>query len=242
MSYFILSNMKYFYLCALALLVVSCEQNPPKKVADKKENQTINKTVDSSDISDRDNAASVKSDDYYFNSEKLYSLDQIKPYLPNDYTILDTCTGDLNRDSFADLLVVLKKNREDSTSDITEHPEKRPLLLFLRSADSSYQLAARKDNVVLCIDGGGIMGDPYAALVIKNGYFSVEHYGGSGWRWKRITTFKYVPAEDKWYLHKDASQIHSSVEPEKVFTTVWTTEQFGKVRLEDFNIYEDGPN
>lgn len=44
--------------------------------------------------------------------------------------------------------------------------------------------------------------NPYSGLTIKNGYFSVEHYAGSAWRWTRIPTFKYSKAENDWFYIK----------------------------------------
>lgn len=156
------------------------------------------------------------------------------------YTAIDTVSGDLNLDQYTDMIVVLKKNGEDSTSDVSEHPEKRPLLILLGQADSTYKLAASTNNAVYCIDCGGIMGDPFMDIVIKKGYFSVEHYGGSAWRWERTTTFKYSSTDSTWYLHKDGHKsFHTGDEPEKVETKIKTTKDFGKVPFDKFDIYKE---
>jgi hypothetical protein len=162
----------------------------------------------------------------------------LSQFIPENYTILDTTFGDLNLDQYTDITVVLKKNGEDTTSDIIEHPEKRPLLLLIGQPDNSFTLAGRNDNSVLCVDCGGVMGDPFMDVVIKKGFFSVEHYGGSNWRWTRTITYKYSPSDSSWYLHKDGRESFNTNQPAKVETTITTTKQFGKVPFDKFDIYK----
>jgi hypothetical protein len=99
---------------------------------------------------------------------------------PLGYEILDTATGDLNRDKYRDLLVILKLSNEEENSESS-----RPLLIYIGQKNGELKLVAYNDNVVLCRNCGGIYGDPYSGMVIKRGYFSIEHYGGSNFRWTR---------------------------------------------------------
>ena len=158
--------------------------------------------------------------------------------LPN-YSILDTASGDLNGDAYPDKLLLLKKRGEDTSSDVTEHPEKRPLLVLTGQQDATYKLAARNDNAVLCVDCGGVMGDPYMRLVIKGGYFSIELAGGSSWRWTRTVTFKYASNVHSWFLYKDGQGSFHASEPDKVETKLYTVKDFGKIRFEQFDVYKD---
>jgi len=160
-------------------------------------------------------------------------------FIPKGYHALDITKGDLNRDAYPDAIMILYKDGEKETSDVIDHPEKRPLLVLLGKPDKTYSLAARSDNAVYCIDCGGQMGDPFTGVSIKNGYFSIEHYGGSGWRWTRIITFKYTPAEKKWFLFKDGGDSFHATDPEKVKTKVKTVKNFGKVPFEKFDIYKN---
>ncbi|WP_158827419.1 hypothetical protein [Mucilaginibacter lacusdianchii] len=164
---------------------------------------------------------------------------QLRGFIPKGYEALDVTQGDLNRDAYPDAVMVLYKKGEEKTSDVIDHPEKRPLLLLTGQADKTYKLAARSDNAVYCVDCGGQMGDPFTGITIKNGYFSVEHYGGSGWRWTRIITFKYSPAEKNWFLYKDGGERFHAADPEKVKTEVETIKNFGKVPFQKFNIYKE---
>lgn len=163
----------------------------------------------------------------------------IKKYIPAGFEALNVTKGDLNRDAYADIILVLKKKGEEKTSDVNDHPEKRPLLILLGQADKSFKLAAKSSNAVYCVDCGGMMGDPFTGISIKNGYFSVEHYGGSGHRWTRIVTFKYAPQEKNWFLFKDGGERFHVSAPEEVKEEVKTAKDFGKVAFQTFDIYKE---
>jgi hypothetical protein len=163
----------------------------------------------------------------------------LKNFIPKGYEALDLTKGDLNPDTYPDAILVLYKKGEEKTSDVIDHPEKRPLLVLIGQANKTYKLAARSDNAVYCVDCGGQMGDPFTGVTIKNGYFSVEHYGGSGWRWTRIITFKYSPTEKYWFLHKDGGERFHAISHEEVKTPVKTVKNFGKVPFNKFDIYKD---
>ena len=164
---------------------------------------------------------------------------EFRSFIPKNYVALDLTRGDLNRDKYPDAVMVLYKKGEEKTSDVLKHPEKRPLLILLGQANKTYKLAAQSNNAVYCVDCGGQMGDPFTGITIKNGYFSVEHYGGSGWRWTRIVTFKYSPKEQDWFLFKDGGERFHALEPSKVTEELRTVKDFGKVRFEKFDIYKD---
>lgn len=162
----------------------------------------------------------------------------ISEFVLDGYSILDTTWGDLNLDEFDDLVMILKKDTEESTSDIIENPELRPVLLLCGGSDNDLKLVKRSDHVTLCYDCGGIMGDPYAQTVIKDGYFTLEFYGGSNWRWSRYITFKFNKEESNWFLHKDGGDSHHTSEPEdQIETNVLTTKDFGVVSFEMFNAF-----
>ena len=160
------------------------------------------------------------------------SLAAVRPFVPVGYQVLDVATGDLNRDAYPDKLVALDTLLVDSLR--RESEARRPLLLLTGRPDGGYTLAARNDNAIMCSGCGGMMGDPYQQLVIKNGYFSVEHYGGSAWRWTYILTFKYDPAARRWLLHRAGGDSFHTSDPEKVKTHVETPRDFGRIPFESF--------
>ncbi|MGZ4036634.1 MAG: hypothetical protein ACXVPQ_02330, partial [Bacteroidia bacterium] len=107
-------------------------------------------------------------------------------------------------------------------------------LILLKQADGTYKRAARNDEAVMCAKCGGVFGDPYERMVIKNGYFSVEHYGGSNWRWSDIVTFHYDKKTGKWLLHRWGGSSYHTSEPAKVSESVKTVKDFGTVEFEKF--------
>ena len=111
---------------------------------------------------------------------------EFKTFIPGGYAVLDSASGDLNKDGIRDIVLILKKTNED-----TQNETQRPLLILHGSKGKKYVPAAKNDKVVLCAACGGVFGDPYVGIVIKKKYFSIEHYGGSNWRWNRIITIKY---------------------------------------------------
>ena len=164
---------------------------------------------------------------------------ELLEFVPKNYSVLGSESGDLNLDGINDYILVLKKDDEEILSNVVDNPERRPLLILLRNKNNKLQLVKRNDNTVYCVDCGGMMGDPFTGITIKNGYFSVEHYGGSAWRWTKIITYKYSKQENEWFLYKDSSEGFHASESEKVESKIRTTKDFGKIKFEDFDIYKE---
>ena len=159
----------------------------------------------------------------------------LNAFVPAGYEILDTASGDLNGDAHTDFLLVLKKPNEEELKNTEGAVLDRPLLILTGAAGGMLHLAARNDKVVYHVNDGGMMGDPYTGLTIKKGYFSVEYYGGSAWRWTHITTFKWTVANNTWLLFKEGGDSFHALEPDKVETEVKSQKDFGKVLFESFD-------
>lgn len=154
-------------------------------------------------------------------------------FIPKGFSLLDSASGHLNKDGINDMVLILKNDLETANPDTT-----RPLLLLAGIGNGLYKLLERNDHVVLCAACGGIFGDPYEGVVIKNGFFSIEHYGGSNWRWTRIITFKYDPVSQKFKLHKDAGVSYHVSDPDKQEEIVNNKAAFGKRLFSEYT-YED---
>src|SRR6218665_662484 len=63
---------------------------------------------------------------------------QLARYIPKGYVLLDSASGDLNRDQYDDMILVLNKPDEKETSDVSEHPTLRPLLLLIGQPSRTY--------------------------------------------------------------------------------------------------------
>jgi len=160
---------------------------------------------------------------------------QVIEFVLEGHEVMDIQDADLNADGRKDVLLALKAIEEENTDDI-DNPNPRPLLILTRNKDNSLSLAQRNDNTILCLHCGGVFGDPYNGMVIKGNYFSVQHFGGSNWKWTRILTYKYDEAQQNWYLHKDGG---SEISPAQE-TTEWVkdTKDFGTIEFKNFNIYK----
>jgi hypothetical protein len=158
----------------------------------------------------------------------------LKEIIPTDFTILDSTTGDIDKDGFIDLVLILKNNYEKLNTDTT-----RPLLLLQGNKAGQYKLIARNDSVVLCMGCGGVHGDPYQGITIKNGYFSIEHFGGSGWRWTRIITFEFDTKTKNFYLHRDAGQSWHTSDPNKTTENLFNKTDFDKISFEKYSYHKN---
>jgi hypothetical protein len=113
-------------------------------------------------------------------------------------------------------------------------------MIFTQLADGKFKYEAVNFNLVKCLSCGGVMGDPYMGLVIKNGYFSVEHYGGSRERWSQTTTFKYDKLKLNWFLHRDSEEVIDALEENEknniIKSESKTTKDFGVIKFEDYKM------
>lgn len=214
----------------LILTLLACGSDPA----------TLNNDIKKSESSENSNHSPTTQENKPISPRSLpEDTVTINSVIPEGFLIMDTAQGDLNKDGKTDLLLILKNSDEVNLSNTADGPVKRPLLILIRDLNNKLQPTRRNDDVVLCYSCGGVYGDPYTGMTIKNGYFSIEHYGGSNWRWTRIVTFKYVDKEAEWYLHKDGGESYHTSDPDKeIESTIRTTKDFGNVRFTEFDVYE----
>lgn len=180
-----------------------------------------------------------------FSSQKMVAstlpTTQIEAFIPQGYALLDSVSGDLNGDWRKDWVIVLKKSDEDSLAAIGIETT-RPVIVLYSDINGQLFQVHRADNLVYCLGCGGIWGDPYSGIEMVPHGFKIYHYGGSNWRWTRNLTF--VHSGNEFYLEEDAGSsfkmmdvADDTVISESEFsTTVRTSKDFGKVRMEDFRI------
>ncbi len=161
----------------------------------------------------------------------LSQSNSLSSFTPEGYLLKDSLKCDLNLDGIIDYLLVLK----DKNEEVAEIGETlRPIYILEGIKEGGYRLAEKNDSIVLSKNDGGAFGDPYAGLVAKKNYFSIEHYGGSNWRWSRIYTFKYDQKTKKYYLHKDAGVSYHTSNPNKVEKLNYHKELWGKIKFKDY--------
>jgi hypothetical protein len=96
--------------------------------------------------------------------------------------------GDLNNDGKNDQAVVLQ---EKLTADNAGTPLKRRLLVGLTQKDGSLKEVIQSETAIMLANEGGVFGDPFNGLEIKNGILSLSFYGGSNWRWYSTYQFRF---------------------------------------------------
>lgn len=228
---------------SITLILFSCNQTSKEKVIINSKQNTPparnNKTKESTDSIHKHETLNETLEEV---NEKL------KSFIPKGYNVITQTKGDLNLDKIADYILVLRKVSEETTSNMDGgKPDKRPLLILLGQSDQSYKLAYKNDKAVYCIDCGGVFGDPFTGISIKNGYFSIEHGISGGTHWEDITTFKYNKIKNNWYLYKDnyISYKFNDSQDENADALILDSEKlqtvkdFGEISFQKFNIYSD---
>lgn len=207
--------MKIQFLSLLLLILYSCTQDPS-------ENQI--------------NTAEVKSTE---------SADKgISSFIPTNYSILDSAFCDLNGDNLKDIILILKHKDEDSLTNEGIDSPVRPCIILFGNSKKQFDFYARNDSIVLCLDCGGMMGDPYAGLETTKGEFTVNHAGGSNVRWTNNLTFKFDQSDKKIYLKNIESAAYNLMlledENEDIDkyieknTKQLTSKDFGKIAFENY--------
>jgi len=142
----------------------------------------------------------------------------LEELIPEDFTKMKEKKGDLNKDGIEDVLLVLKMPNEQDEKFDMDNPAPRPFMILLGQEAGGYELAVRNDKAILCVQCGGMMGDPFSDVVVKTGVFTLEHAGGSSDRWARYSTFKYDEGEKDWLWAKDGTEAYSTHDIDDVAT------------------------
>lgn len=153
----------------------------------------------------------------------------LKTFIPKGYAILDTAFGDFNADTFTDAIVILKDPKEEDSYDL-----KRPLLILIGQSGGGFTLKGRNDQVVLCKTCGGVWGNPFEGVKVKGRYFSIEHYGGSRYRWSQVVTFKYDPLVNDFVLHRDAGENYDNANPNVVKEVNYRKADAGRILFKNY--------
>jgi hypothetical protein len=157
-------------------------------------------------------------------------LQKIRHFIPPDYDLLDSASGDLNGDGLTDYVLILHSKTENSKNSGV-----RPLLLLMGTEKNNLELTARNDSVVLCRSCGGIYDDPYQKVTIQDGYVSVQHLIGSTWKWTRVISFRYDAAIKDFVLDKDEGVSYHVANPNRKTGIINNKDDFGKLKFSEFS-------
>jgi hypothetical protein len=159
----------------------------------------------------------------------------VAPFIEQGTKAIALERGDLNGDRREDIILVLEK--ENPARDENDFPvNQRPLLILLRGADGKLTVAKRNERIIMCSQCGGVFGDPFEGVIAGRNTFSVEHYGGSNWRWKYSYKFNYSRIDKTWQLVRVQELEYHTSNPNKGKTKIYRPpKDFGKIDIADFD-------
>jgi len=173
---------------------------------------------------------------------------EAKQFISSDFYPIYLKQVDLNRDKLLDYLIVLENNiqkapdTEDSNRGMVE--TERPLIIIQRTEDGRLKKVKQNNKVVYCRICGGVFGDPFEGITVKENGFSVHMYGGSNWRWASNYEFSYSRIDKTWQLvNVSGTSYHTSNPDDTEITNYKPPKDFGKIDLADFDpdnfLYKD---
>uniref|UniRef100_UPI004047854C hypothetical protein n=1 Tax=Mariniflexile sp. TaxID=1979402 RepID=UPI004047854C len=107
---------------------------------------------------------------------------------PKGYEVLTQKSGDLDKDGIDEKIVV------HNTTDSTEFGNVREIQI-LKWSDGNWKKWITSRNAILKSEEGGMMGDPFGEVEIKNGVLLISHYGGSSWKWSYTGKYRFQKDE-----------------------------------------------
>ena len=107
--------------------------------------------------------------------------------LPQNYTIVDTVFGDLDKDGIKELVAAYntRKIDVDSYDSVT-----RELIIYKRE-NGNWIIWKKSSQALYGSRDGGMMGDPFEELVIDKGILEISQNGGSSWKWGHTDKYRY---------------------------------------------------
>lgn len=194
-----------------------------RRVSDRLSGEVKSRIFKKNDFGDIRFSDFEPSDDFILQDEKLAE------FVPHGMRIFASAEGDINNDKNLDVVVVLEmKGEERATKDAP-----RTVLLLVRDPSGVLHTESRNDKLVPCADCGGMFGDPFSSISIKNGSITVVNEGGAGVYWSDEFTFTHV-LDDGWRLSKAVRSVtlRGSAETSRISLS---DEDFGSISFEAFD-------
>jgi hypothetical protein len=153
-----------------------------------------------------------------------FKSNKFEVFVPPAFRVMDMASADLNYDNYADYVLVLQNMNETWDGN-----ELRPLLIVMGGPKGALSLLARNDSIVLSKNAGGVFGDPYKRISLKDGYLAIEHSIGSSWKWNRIIAFIYDSSIKDFVLHKDADISYHISDPGKQTDVLYNKDDYNQL-------------
>ena len=106
--------------------------------------------------------------------------------IPKKYLAIKEIVGDLNNDDIEERVVVYDMNNKEDETEGTD----REIIIFKKQFDR-WVIWHRSKNAIGNSKDGGMMGDPFEDIEIKNGILLIRESGGSSWKWGHTDKYRY---------------------------------------------------
>lgn len=121
----------------------------------------------------------------------LIALGQDFP-IPENYEMIDTIYGDLDQDGIQELVVAYNTMKEDT--QYLDEGIPRELIIY-KIQNSKWNIWQRSLQALYGSQDGGMMGDPFGEIEIKNGVLLISQNGGSSWKWGHTDKYRFQDGE-----------------------------------------------
>jgi hypothetical protein len=109
-----------------------------------------------------------------------------KPLVPAQYRLTKEVYGDLNKDGQEEKVAVYNmKSEENDTKGIDR------IVIIFKKNQGQWVIWQQSINAVGNSKAGGMMGDPFEDIAIKNGVLLISQAGGSSWKWSHTDKYKF---------------------------------------------------
>ena len=112
--------------------------------------------------------------------------------VPHNYSIVDTVSGNLDKDSKKELVVAYNTKPENEMIGVLRE------LIIYKLEKNKWTEWKKSSQALYSSRDGGMMGDPYGEMQIKNGILYITQTGGTSWKWG--FTDKYRLQDDEFFL------------------------------------------
>lgn len=109
--------------------------------------------------------------------------------IPAEYRAIKEIYGDLDRDGKNEKVIVYNVKAEEKEDEDMDGVQ-RELIIF-KKAKAGWIIWHRSLGAVGKSKDGGMMGDPFEDITIKNGILLVHQSGGSSWKWFKTDKYRY---------------------------------------------------
>ena len=108
---------------------------------------------------------------------------------PDNYSVVDSVYGDLDKDSITELVVAYNTGTEN---DIDGVPRE---LIIYKLKNNKWTEWKKSDQALFGSKDGGMMGDPFGQIEIKHGILLISQNGGSSWKWALTDKYRFQNGE-----------------------------------------------